>query len=118
MILPQTMSSVQACMYVDRSKFGFPASLSKFSSIILVLLLNIGTNDCSIFRLKVGFRSFRIGLQNAPAVFGRNQKFLLDHYFWIIKEAEFNLISKIKTVSYRIDENISVMVFNKDTLFG
>lgn len=64
---PQTMSNVQACIYCDKSKLEFPASLSKFSSIILVLSLKIGTNDCSIFRLNVGFNSFRIGFQNAPA---------------------------------------------------
>lgn len=65
--LPQTMSKVQACMYCERSKFWFPASLSKLSSIMLVLSLKIGTNDCKIFKLNVGLRSLRIGFQNAPA---------------------------------------------------
>lgn len=66
---PQTISSVHACMYCDKSKLGFPASLSKFSSIILVLSLKIGTNDCSIFKLNVGFKSLRIGFQKAPPSF-------------------------------------------------
>lgn len=72
--IPQTISKVHACMYFDISKFGFPASLSKFSSIMLVLSLKIGTNDCRIFKLNVGFNSLRIGLQNAPAFLFCNGK--------------------------------------------
>lgn len=64
---PHTISNVHANMYCDTSKFFLPTSASKLSSMIFVLSLKIGTNDCNIFKLNDGFSSFRIGFQNAPA---------------------------------------------------
>lgn len=64
--LPQTISNVHACIYCAKSN-SFPTSLSKFSNIISVLLLKIGTNECRILVLNVGFNSLRIGFQKAPA---------------------------------------------------
>lgn len=40
--------------------------------MMLVFSLKIGTNDCSIFKLNDGFRSFRTGFQHVPAKNGQN----------------------------------------------
>lgn len=72
--LPQTMSNVREFMNGKISKHEFPACLSNWLSIYCAFSLKIGTNDCKIFKLKLGFIAFLNGFQNVPAMKGERGK--------------------------------------------